>query len=134
MKSALFFIAAFAAFASVSAHANETATSIEPVYTTTTRTECQQASAGAPNWLGTSLGAIVGASGGSAIGKGKGNNIATASGAVLGSQVGAALAGNGSGQPAQQCHQVVDRQHNGYLIRTDRGNTVFVPTYLMQAR
>lgn len=129
MKKSL--VALIALVAPFAASADETATAIEPVYTTSTRTECTDANS-APNWLGTSLGAILGAAGGSAIGKGKGNQIATASGAVIGSQVGSAITGNGDGQGRQECRQIVERQYAGVMVRTDRGNAVFVPSHLIQ--
>lgn len=132
-KSTQTLIAAAVLATSFAASADETATGIEPVYTTSTRTECSAApSAGAPNWLGTSLGAILGAAGGSAVGKGKGNQIATASGAVIGSQVGSAITGNGDAQGRQECRQIVERQYAGVMVRTDRGNAVFVPSHLIQ--
>ncbi len=132
MKSALFFIAAFAAFASVLAHATKLQPASSRSTPRRTRTECQQASAGAPNWLGTSLGAIVGAAGGRlSAKKGKKHRDGFRRGSWISS--GAALAGNGSGSPrsnASSGGQAAQRLPD----QNDRGNTVFVPTYLMQAR
>jgi len=132
MKSALFFIAAFAAFASVSAHA----TKLQPASSRSTpRRPVPSASRHRPvrrtGWALRSEQSLGGPAAGYRQRKGK--NIATASGAVLGSQVGprspvtvwtarAAMPSSG-GQAAQRLPD-----------QNDRGNTVFVPTYLMQAR
>jgi len=108
----------------------ETVVKVEPVFSTTTRTECATPAAGLPGWLGQGLGAVLGAAAGSQIGSGKGNTIATASGAVLGAQAGAAMAGD---KPAQQeCRQVVDRRLAGHSLTTDRGRKVFLPADLTQ--
>lgn len=138
MKNTRFFLAAVAVSAALiytgAAHAQaysgpETATSITPIYSSATRTECKGAG-NMPGWLGKSLGAVLGAAAGSEVGKGKGNGIATASGAVLGAQAGAAVTRDGQG-PVQRCQIVIDKRLTGYTLATDRNRAVFVPVELI---
>lgn len=141
MKNTRFFLAAAAMSAGLTFHpvthaqsynVPELATSIEPVHITKTRTECQQASSGVPNWLGKSLGAVLGAVAGSTVGKGSGNTIATASGAVIGSQAGEAMSGTG-GQPQQTCREVIERTLTGYDIKGNGAARIFAPVELIQS-
>ncbi|MDA8256596.1 MAG: hypothetical protein M0Z99_13320 [Betaproteobacteria bacterium] len=129
-KAILTLILAAVATPALAATATETAVSIEPVFSSTTRTECVQASA--PGWLGQALGGVLGAAVGSQLGSGKGNTIATASGTVLGAQAGGAIAGN-QAQPAQTCRDITERRLDGYQVQTDRGRQVFVPLHLVPA-
>lgn len=130
-------ITILAAAIAAPAFAGDTATSVDPVYSTTTRTECHQATSAnmnVPGWLGQSLGAVLGAAAGSQVGGGKGNTIATASGAVIGAQAGAALTNSQpQAQPQQECRQIIDRHLDGYSIDTESGRRVFVPLSLMQS-
>lgn len=130
MKKIIAIIAiAFAAVAG-SVHA-ETAIGMEPVYETTAHQECTNAPASG-GWFGQALGGVIGAGLGSQVGKGSGQAAAAAAGAVLGAQVGAATSAN---QPAgQNCRQIVDRNHTGFMVRTDRGTQIFVPAYMMPRR
>lgn len=137
MKNTRFFLSAVAVSAALiytsAAHAQaysgpETATSITPTYSSTTRTECRAAGV-MPGWLGKSLGAVLGAAAGSEVGKGKGNAIATASGAVLGAQAGEAMT---SGSAATQtCVQVIDKTLTGYEV-AGRKSRLFVPLEMIQ--
>lgn len=123
---ALGFVAAHSAYA-------ETATGIEPVYETTTRQECTSAPASG-GWLGQALGGVIGAGLGSQVGKGSGQAAAAAAGAVLGAQAGAAVSANGVQPAGQNCRQIVDRNHTGFMVYTDRGTQIFVPAYMMPRR
>lgn len=117
-------------FASV-AHADETAISLDPVYSNTVRTECTtiQAQAGG-GWIGPALGAIIGGGAGSQVGKGSGQAAAAAIGAALGAQAGTAMS---SGQQArQECREVAERNLTGYSVKTNFGQRVFVPADMMQ--
>ena len=121
-------ILAAVTFASV-AHADETAISLDPVYSNTVRTECTTAQAGG-GWLGPALGAIIGGGAGSQVGKGSGQAAAAAIGATLGAQAGTAMS---SGQQArQECREVAERNLTGYSVKTNFGQRVFVPADMMQ--
>lgn len=124
-------IAAALALAAGSATAiehGETAVSITPSYSSTTRSECATPSTSG-GWIGPALGAIIGGGAGSQIGKGSGQAAAAAIGATLGAQAGAAMSGNV--KPTQACRDVSERTLNGYMLRTNAGRDVFIPLHLI---
>lgn len=120
----------------VTAHAADeavvVATSIDPVFDTSTRTECTQASA-TPGWLGQALGAVVGGAAGSQVGKGSGQAAAAAIGATLGAQAGAAMSNNGNGTAREECRQITERRLAGYSVRARDGRSIFVPRELAES-
>lgn len=135
MKSKLTLAAAIAVTAGT-AHAQtiEQAVSINPAFTSTTRTECTTP-ATSGGWLGPALGAIIGGGAGSQVGKGSGQAAAAAIGATLGAQAGGAIAGNGNGTQAttQTCRDITERTLTGYTLRTASGREVFVPLQLVNS-
>ena len=127
--AASLFIAAGAAHAQ--AAPLDRAISIEPAFTSTTRTECTS-SAPSGGWLGPALGAILGGGAGSQVGKGSGQAAAAAIGATLGAQAGSAIAGNGTAG-GQTCRDITERVLTGYTLRTSGGKDVFVPLQLVNS-
>lgn len=131
MKHTIATIAAAVALTAGAAHAQtvEQAVSINPAFTSTTRTECTS-SAPSGGWLGPALGAIIGGGAGSQVGKGSGQAAAAAIGATLGAQAGGAISGNGNAQAVQTCRDITERVLTGYTLRTASGREVFVSLQL----
>lgn len=134
MNRALATIAAAIAITTGTAHAQtvEQAVSINPAFTSSTRTECTTP-ATSGGWLGPALGAILGGGAGSQVGKGSGQAAAAAIGATLGAQAGGAIAGNGNAQATQTCRDITERTLTGYTLRTTSGREVFVPLQLVNS-